>query len=204
MENLKDKITLVKIGRSGCGKGTQAKLLVDKLDRFGMRHLETGQVLRDLIKKTENPTTARARQILKEGGFVPWWFAVYTWLRVFIEEGAIAHNLIFDGSPRKVLEAGLLDDVLDWHGRPLSICVYINVGYDECKKRLMLRKRVDDNPQAIINRLTAFEADVVPVIKYFQEKGRLLEVNGEQNPEKVQEELVYKLKEKLENLWPIK
>lgn len=201
---MKDKITLVIIGRSGSGKGTQAKLLVEKLESIGVRHLETGQALRDMLKKEANPTVEIIRQILKEGGFVAWWIAVYTWLKDFIEEGSIANHLVFDGSPRKVLEAGLLDDVLDWHGRPLALCLYIKINPEEAKGRLMARKRSDDNPEAIANRLAAFEADVVPVIKYYQEKGRLLEVNGEQTPEAVQKEIIKKLSEKLGNLWSLK
>lgn len=200
---MKDKITLAIIGRSGCGKGTQAKLLVEKLDRFGVRRFETGQSLRDIIQKIENPTTAIARQVLKKGGFVPWWFAAYTWLKVFVEDGVIVFHLIFDGSPRKAEEAAFLDNVLGWHGRPLSLGVCINIGREEAKKRLLLRKRSDDNPEAIDNRLAAFEADVVPVIKYFQEHNRFIEVNGEQSVGEVQEELVAKLTEKLGDIWPL-
>ncbi|MDP3710417.1 MAG: nucleoside monophosphate kinase [bacterium] len=201
MEEIKDKITLVIVGRSGCGKGTQANLLVQKLAPFGVKHIETGHLLRESIKK-ENPTTAIVKNILKKGGFVPWWYPPYLWLKAFAEEGFTAYHLVFDGSPRKVKEAELLDEVIAWHGRPLTQGIHINVRHEESRQRLLLRKRSDDNPEAIANRLAAFEADTVPVIQYFREHDRLIEVNGEQSVEAVQTEVVNKLKEKLGDLWP--
>lgn len=198
---MKDKITLVIMGRSGSGKGMQAKLLVEKLEPLGVKHLETGQFLRDSLK-IENPTTNIAREVMKAGGIFPWWYPVFTWLRVFIEDGAMAYHLVFDGV-RKLGEVQLLDEVVSWHGRPLPIGVYINISYKEAERRLLLRQRADDNPQAVANRLAYFEPDVMPSIRHFQDHNRLVEVNGEQTVEAVQEEILNKLKEKLGSLWPL-
>jgi len=201
MFSLHDKLTLTVIGRSGCGKGTQAKFLAKRLRKDGVRRLETGRFLRQVLKK-QNPTTEKAVILMKEGGLFPFWFAAYTWLKDIIEKGAAAQNMIFDGAPRRVWEAELLDEVIKWHKRPLPVCIYIDVFREEAYKRLILRQRVDDNSEAINNRLDFFETDVTPVVKYYEDAGRLLFVNGNQSVRKVWEEIDKKLAERLGGSWP--
>lgn len=201
MNILKNKFTIVVIGRSGCGKGTQAKFVIKRLEQQGVRHLETGHFLREALK-TSNPTTDIANEIMKKGGIFPWWFAAFTWLKAFIMDGVASDHIILDGAPRKLKEAELLDDVMGWHNRPLPLCIYIDVSYEESKNRLMARKRADDNPEAIHNRLAYFETDVIPVIRYYEDKGRMIKVNGEQDVEGVWKEMDNKLSERLEDAWP--
>lgn len=198
--SLDDKATIVIIGRSGSGKGTQAKFIARKLKPAGVKHLETGRFIRNLLKKS-NPTTEIANQLMQKGDLTPSWFAAFTWLKEIIEKGAAGKNLVFDGAPRKIWEAELLDEVMIWHKRPLPFCVYVEVSQEEAYRRLMLRRRADDNPDAIRNRLSFFNTDVLPVIDYYAERGRIVVVDGERNRKKIFSEIDQKLSEKIGDSW---
>jgi len=197
--DMKNKFTIVFIGRSGSGKGTLAKFILQKLGTSAY-HIETGQILRSLIEKP-NPTTALIKQILKEGQFVPSWIPSFLWIKEFIEKGVACKHLVFDGSPRMISEAINLDEVLKWHGRSPSICIFVEVGEKEATKRLILRGRVDDNMLAIKNRMKSFSKFVMPVMEYYKKHKRLILVNGNQSPEKVWEEVNFLLKKRLGSKW---
>ena len=204
-KNLKDKLTVVVLGRSGSGKGTQARFIVARLKKDGVHHMETGRFLRELLQK-DNVTTILAREMDKKGSLFPSWFPVYTWLREIIEHGYADRHFVFDGAPRRLSEAKLLDEVIEWHGRSLPLCIYVDVSRTEARKRLLNRmrsgSRADDNPKAIENRLDYFPRDVIPVIHYYQKHNRLVRVNGEQAPELVAREIDAALAKRLRKLWP--
>lgn len=203
MNDLKNKIAFVIVGRSGCGKGTQARFIMERLSSLGARHLETGKFLREALKNN-NVTAEIGNKMMREGGLFPAWFAAFTWLKEIIERGAAADNLIFDGTPRRVWESDLLDKVMEWHQRPKPVCVYIDVSREESFRRLTLRKRADDTPEAINKRLDFFDTDVWPVVEYYQKEQRSITVNGEQEVLKVWQELDKKLGEFLKKSWPLK
>lgn len=198
---LKKKLALVVLGRSGSGKGTQAKFILKRLGS-GVCHLETGRFLRSFIAHYSNPTVLVAKKIMKKGGILPSWFPIYTWLKRFIEEGCGNKHLVFDGAPRKVLEAEIMDDVVKWHGRSLPLCIYVDVSEKEAIKRLLLRARSDDKVSAIRNRLKFFKNDVVPVVNYYKNHGRLIRVDGNPPVEKVWEQIDSALKKRLGRNWP--
>jgi len=199
--NLKNKLTLVILGRSGSGKGTQARFILQKLGRQNSHHMETGRFLRALLEKA-NPTTLLARNLLHTGKIFPSWMAAYTWLRELIEKGTANKHLVFDGAPRKVWEAELLDEVLKWHNRPLPICIYVDVSSDEVIKRLLGRGRADDTISSIRSRLRFFEKEVRPVLNYYRKRGRLLYVDGNLPVEQVKWAVDRVLVKRLRKRWP--
>ncbi len=200
-QTLRNKLTLVVLGRSGSGKGTQADFIVRRLQKEGVRHFETGRFLRELMKK-KNLTTEIGRGVMSAGRLFPAWFAAYTWLREIIEKGHADKHLIYDGAPRLRWEAELIDAVMRWHNRPLSICLFIDIGEREATKRLLRRGRRDDDRAAIRNRLKFFIKYVSKSIRYYKEHGRLISINGEQSPENVWREIDSKLKKRLGKRWP--
>ena len=104
-------------------------------------------------------------------------------------------GIIFDGAPRKVYEAQMLDEVFEmfnWKGR-FRIC-HIKISDKEARKRLLLRKRHDDNPSAIKERLAYFKEEVEPMLRYYKKNNMLIEINGEQSVEAVHKEIMRKLK----------
>ena len=199
--DLETKVTLSILGRSGCGKGTQAQFLLKNLEPYGVHHIETGRFLRAALKHP-NVTTRIGSTLMQKGKSFPEWFVIFTWLKEFIEKGCGAHHLIFDGAPRRLGEAKLLDAVLKWHGRPLALCIAVQVSKKEAVKRLLARGRADDTHDAIENRMRYFAKDVVQVLRYYQREKRLIKVDGEQEPEEIARDIRMALKERLGRLWP--
>lgn len=200
--SLKTRMTFVVLGRSGSGKGTQAHFILERLRDEGVFHVETGRFLRDLLVR-KNVTTELARtRVMERGELFPWWFPIFLWMRELLEHGHGDTHLVGDGTPRRLAEAKLIDEIMAWHGRPLPTCVYIDVSEQEAIRRLLARGRPDDNMAAIKNRMAYFPTDVVPVLNYYKAHGRYVHVNGEQPPEDVFRELDGMLKKKLGAQWP--
>lgn len=198
---LKNKLTLVVLGRSGVGKGTQAEFILKRLRRRGVHHLETGRFLRKLLEKP-NPTTILARQIMERGELFPSWFPAFTWLKELIEKGHGGKHLVFDGAPRRIWEAELVDDVMAWHRRSLSLCIYLELNEKEAIRRLLSRGRRDDTAAAIRNRLSFFSKNVLPVVRYYKDRGRLISIDGSPSPEVVFAEIDKQLVRRLGKKWP--
>lgn len=199
---LEDKLALVVLGRSGSGKGTQARFLLARLKKRGVFHMETGRFLRAALER-DNSTTGMARlNIMKKGGIFPHWFAAFTWLKELIEGGHADEYLVFDGAARRMFEAKLLDEVMRWHGRSLPICIYVDVNRREAMRRLLARGRADDKRETIKNRLDYFPREVMPVIRYYSRHGRMIRVDGSLAPEEVFSQIDAALAEKLGKRWP--
>jgi len=197
--SLSSKLTLVVIGRSGSGKGTQAQFILDRLDESAY-HVETGRFLREMLKN-ENPTTILARDIMKTGGLFPSWFGAFAWLRELIEKGHAGSHLVFDGAPRRVDEAQLLDDVMNWHGRQVPFCVYVDVPEEQASARLLARGRDDDHPDAIAHRMQFFKTDVLSVVEFYRNKGQLVHVDGNRPIEEVWKDIDHALANHFKELW---
>ena len=103
--------TFIFIGRSGCGKGTQVALYMDKIkDINGLKtlHIETGSLLRALVKTTSF-TAEKTKEILETGKLMPESIVIGLWVNYLIDNFTNNENLVFDGAPRRLTEALLLD-----------------------------------------------------------------------------------------------
>lgn len=176
-----DTHTIFFIGKPGCGKGTQAKLLSGKT---GWPIFASGDLFRAIAKK-DTPVGRKTREVDVQGLLQPPWFAMYLYLDSLfsIPDG---QSVIFDGFNRKVPEAELIVDSLKWLGRPFTI-LDIRVSDEETQKRLALRKniegRADDN--AVDERLKEYREYTELAIEVFRKAGTLIEINGEQTPEEI-------------------
>mgnify|MGYP003394229217 CR=1 FL=1 len=204
MNKFENKLTLVFLGRSGCGKGTQAKFVLERLRSSGVFHMETGRFLRELLGKNNITTELARTRIMEQGGLFPWWFPMFLWLREIIERGEGDKHMVGDGTPRRLSEAKFLDDVFAWHNRPLPICIYIDVSDKEATRRLLSRGRADDTRLAIRNRLKYFPKDVLPVVRYYQRHKRLIHIDGSLAPELVSQQIDHLLAKRLGKSWPRK
>lgn len=194
--------TFVFIGRSGCGKGTQAKLLIEKLKEKNAEtpvfYLETGQVFRDLLARGTY-TGNEAKAINNAGGLQPEFLAVWAWAHILVENMRGDEHLIIDGTPRKLHEAPVLDSAFKFYNRTKPFIVYVNVGEAWARERLMARKRGDDTAEDIEKRLAWFNSDVVPAINFFKdnENYRFIDVVGEQTVEEVHADIMKAIEHEL-------
>ncbi len=200
-EEVKGNISKVFIflGRSGCGKGTQADLMIAHLCKIGDKscktlHVESGALLREFAKG-DNYTQKKIKEVLAGGVLVPESVIVSLWTDYLIANFSGTENLVFDGTPRKLHEAQLLDNALQFYGVEKPTVIYVNVSREWSEKRLLGRARKDDTPDAIEKRLTWFETEVMKTIDFFKTNPyyNFIDVNGEQPIEDVQNEILAKL-----------
>lgn len=192
--------TFIFIGRSGCGKGTQAKLLVEHLKKINPErkslYLSSGAELREFIK---GPTLSQkiAKEIYDKGGLQPEFLIVNIWAGALIRDYTGAEHLVFDGMPRKYHEAGVLDSIFDFYKLPRPTIIHLEISNEESTKRLLARKRFDDIAEEIANRQSWYETEVVPTVNFFKEnkeKGyRLLVINGERTIEEIHKDIISQL-----------
>jgi len=187
------------LGRSGCGKGTQADLLMSHLCGAGDKtcknlHIESGALLREFAKG-EKYTQKKIKEVLAGGVLVPESMIVALWTDYLIANFSGTENMIFDGTPRKIREAQLLDDALHFYDIKNPVVIYVNVSREWSKKRLLGRARKDDTPDAIEKRLAWFETEVSKTLDFYRTNSyyNFIEINGEQPIEDVQNEILAKL-----------
>ena len=183
-------------GKSGSGKGTQAKLLIDylkKKDRYVL-YVETGKKFREFIKR-DTHSSQLTKKVLDEGGLLPAFLPIWVWADSLIENFTGKEDMVFDGLTRQINEAPVLDTALKFYGIKNPFVIVINVSDDWATKRLTERGRSDDNEEDIKRRLKWFQDNVVPVIDYFKDKEgyRFIEINGEQTIEQVHNEILEKI-----------
>lgn len=193
-----DPKTLVFIGRSGCGKGTQAKLIIDyiksKDKERKLYYLESGEEFRKLIFG-DSYTSRLSRKIYEAGGLQPEFLAVWVWSHLFIENVSGDEHLIIDGTPRKQREAYVLDSAFTFYKREEPQIIYLNVSREWSTIRLTNRGRSDDNPGDIDARMNWFDSEVLPAVNFFKDHiyYKVHEINGEQTIEEVHEEILKSL-----------
>ena len=186
------------IGRSGCGKGTQAKLLIKYLkdNNFAETlYVYTGERLRNFAEKEENFAARLAKSKMKDGDLLPSFLAVWLWSGALIEGVKENNNVIMDGSPRTLLEALMTDDAMEFYGRSNVVPIFLETSEEWSTQRLLGRGRSDDSLKSIKKRMAYFEKDVAPVIDYYEKesKHKLIKVNGEQSVEAVHREILEKV-----------
>lgn len=186
------------IGRSGCGKGTQVELLMkvlkEKTPEIDILYVQTGQEFRDFIVKS-TVTAQKSKEIYDAGGLQPEFLTVNMWVRPLIDKYKGNQHLIFDGTPRKFHEAGVLNSCFDFYGFDKPWVINVEISEDEAVKRLLARKRYDDKEEDARKRLAWYETDVVPTLGYYDGNPayNFLKVFGERSIEDVHADIVKKL-----------
>lgn len=170
--------TIFFIGKPGCGKGTQARLLSEKT---GWPIIGSGALFREIASE-ETPVGRKIRNEIDQGLLAPHWFAMYLYLKSLfaLPDGQSA---IFDGFNRKEDEARLIVSSMQWLNRPFSV-VHIRVSDEEVRHRLEGRVknsgRADDH--SVDTRLEEYATYTKKALEIFSDMGHLIDINGEQEP----------------------
>lgn len=150
---------IVFFGPAGAGKSVQGQILAA---RMGWRWLSAGQLLRD----THDP---ELMQIMHEGKMVPH----ETITKIMGEAiGSATHvdQLILDGFPRLLQQAEWLVQSQPDHGRAVALVIVLEVPREELLRRLDIRGRVDDTPDAIDQRLNMYRQEIYPVLDFLTQQ----------------------------------
>jgi adenylate kinase len=196
---------IVLLGAPGSGKGTQAKLMVE---RYRIPQISTGDLLRAAVS-TGTPLGQQAKAAMDAGQLVPDEI-VLGMIRERLSLPDANSGFILDGFPRNIPQAESLDRMLEEMGRPLDGVLLIDVDFDILMQRLSgrltcescgavfnsytkpprhdgvcdmcggnLHHRADDNEETISNRLRIYEAQTKPLTGYYETRGALEVVDGE-------------------------
>jgi adenylate kinase len=122
---------LIFIGPPGSGKGTQAKLLCERL---GLVHFSTGDILRDAVAK-DTAEGRRAKTFMSAGQLVPD-DLINDIVRARFRASDRPEKFVMDGYPRTQVQAIAFDAVLKDIGMSLSAVVLLKVDDDEIVRRL--------------------------------------------------------------------
>lgn len=184
------KLNLVLFGPPGAGKGTQSAFLIE---RFGLVHLSTGDLLRAEIK-AETELGLAAKELMDRGDLVPD-HIVIGMIRNKIEAHHEAKGFIFDGFPRTKAQAEALDGMLNAKSEPIVAMLALEVPEQELVKRLLGRGatsgRSDDQDEAIIrNRIREYENKTAPLKDYYGAQGKFKGIDGVGSLGEITERLV--------------
>jgi adenylate kinase len=189
------------IGRSGCGKGTQADLLKKFLELKGnhVLYIETGDEFRNFITG-DKFANRRSKDAYEKDERQPDFLASLMWSNALINDFTGTEDIIFDGTPRSLPEAKTLETALVFFNFNRKFIIHIDVSKDWSQEKLLARGRSDDATiQKINKRLAWYDSDVMPAVEYFKNSPlySFVSANGEQTVEKVHEDIASLVKEKL-------
>ncbi|RLA81911.1 MAG: adenylate kinase [Deltaproteobacteria bacterium] len=197
-------MNLIFLGPPGSGKGTQAKMLVDK---YGIPQISTGDILREAVKEG-TPLGKEAKKYMDEGKLVPDEVVVGI-VRERLKEPDCTKGFILDGFPRTIPQAEALDKTLQEMGKGIDHVLSLEVDREELVRRLSGRRtckkcgamyhiifdppkkdgvcdrcggelyqRDDDKEETIRERLRVYEEQTAPLIEYYRKKGLLRPIDG--------------------------
>jgi adenylate kinase len=168
---------LILMGPPGAGKGTQAKVIAA---HYGIPAISTGDIFRaNVAGKT--PLGVEAQRYMDAGEYVP--DEVTNAMvrdRIGLEDAK--PGFLLDGYPRTLAQVEELDTMLDDNDLELDSVVSLTVDRDELVGRLLQRAQVegraDDTEEVIRRRQEIYEKETAPLIKVYDDRGMLLEVDG--------------------------
>ncbi len=181
------------VGPQGSGKGTQGKVLAEKLGYF---YWEMGEILREEAKK-DTPFGRKVKSLIDAGHLLED-DELYRVLNSELPEVIKHQRILFDGVPRRVGQGAYLIHYLTQNGFTQFATVVIDVPKDESIKRLLERAhhefRTDDTPEKIAYRLDLYDKETKPVIKFLQGIGDLFSIDGVGSIEEVTQRINSALK----------
>jgi len=215
-------MNIIFLGPPGAGKGTQAKILVEK---YGIPQISTGDMLREHVAKGTG-LGVKAKEYMEKGQLVPDEI-ILSMVKERLSQPDAQKGFILDGFPRTVAQAEALDKMLEEMGKKIEFVLALIVPDEELVARLTGRRtckncgmmyhikfkppkvegkcdacggelyqRPDDNEETVRNRLKVYHEQTAPLIEYYRKKGVLFEVDGSKSIEEITQQLINILEKK--------
>ncbi|HOJ23924.1 MAG TPA: adenylate kinase [Bacteroidales bacterium] len=178
-------INLVIFGPLGSGKGTQAQKIKEK---YGFIHFSTGDLLRDEIKK-QTPLGKNIEMVVNSGALVSDEL-IEEIVKEFIKNNKNARGIIFDGFPRTLHQAEMLDKELANNNMKIDLVIKLDIPEATIKNRLQYRAlkegRADDNDETINNRLQFYYNHTLPILNYYKKTNKnIVDIYGDRDVNEV-------------------
>ncbi len=170
---------IIIMGPPGAGKGTQARILVE---RYAIPQLSTGDILRAAIE-AETAMGLQAKEIMARGDLVPD-EVVCGIVSERLDDADAGNGFVLDGFPRTIAQARALDEMMAQKAISLDAVISIEVEPEALIERIKTRAlesegtRADDNVEVLRNRLEVYRELTEPLLAYYQRRGNLKTVNG--------------------------
>jgi adenylate kinase len=195
---------IVIIGAPGAGKGTQSRLLSEK---YGYPQISTGDILREMAR-ADTPLGRKIKETMASGQLVSDEILAEV-IQTRTSQPDCSNGYILDGYPRTLDQARLLEELALKQGmqirlariivsedvlfkrltgrRACPICGELyNIYFrppkvdDVCDlDGASLTRRTDDQPEAVSRRFEEYKRSTAPLIDYYRQSGRLIELDGE-------------------------
>lgn len=170
-------LNLILFGPPGSGKGTQSSRVAC---RYNLVHLSSGELFREEVRKGTKLGYQLASYMIK-GLLVPDNIALKKIYKAAVHYRDSA-GIIFDGFPRTVYQAEMLDRFLNKKNIPVNIVFFMMVDEEELISRMMGRAedsgRLDDNEEVILRRMKVYAKQTRPLIEYYQKQDKLSCISG--------------------------
>ncbi len=185
-------LNIVIFGGPGSGKGTQSEIITEK---YQLTHLSTGDLLRaEMAKGSELGKIAKS--YTDGGNLVPDEMIVKI-LAAAIDSQKNDKGYIFDGFPRNVAQASILEEMLAERGYKLGMLLNLVVPDNVLVERMLFRAktsgRSDDNPETIKRRVQVYHEQTAPVIDYFKAKDLYIGIDGTRSIEEAAADIAGKI-----------
>lgn len=209
-------MNIILFGAPGAGKGTQAKVLIEK---FAIPQISTGDILRAAVKE-ETEMGLKAKAAMESGQLVSDDIIIGI-IKDRLKKDDCKNGFILDGFPRTVAQAKELDKLMQEMEIALDKVISLNVTDEEIVKRITGRRvcpacgasfhvslnpskqegkcdycggelvsRKDDNEETVVKRLDAYKNQTSPLINFYTEKNIFFEIDGEQAVNKITSEII--------------
>jgi len=163
------------MGIAGAGKGTQAKMLVDR-DNYSL--VSTGDLLRTYA--TEDQHRRMLQGILLRDD------EIFSMIGKALEKVPDLNKCVLDGTPRSIPQAKWLLEQVNEGRFEIRAVVHISVDENVVRRRLLSRARSDDTEAGISKRFEEYRNNTVPILDYLKDHGiKVYEVDGNEEPEAV-------------------
>jgi adenylate kinase len=206
---------IVMLGPPGAGKGTQAKILAEKL---GLVHVSTGDLFRENLSQ-ETELGKLASSFMVKGELVPDDVTI-AMVRERLSRPDCAKGAVMDGFPRTPAQAEAFETLLAEIGGKVDLVPFISVPNEVLVQRLSgrwmshagrvyhalynppkvkwvddvdgspLYQRDDDKPETVLHRINVYYDQTSPLIDFYRQAGTLIEIDGTQEIEQVTEDLL--------------
>ncbi len=171
---------IVLLGKPGAGKGTQGNLLAKE---FGLVYISTGKMMRQEIKDGTD-IGKQAKPYMDKGEIVPDEIPIQL-IERRINENPDAIGFIFKGFPRTLIQAYILDGLLQRVNMSVSAMIDMKISTLEAIKRLSARghtekaRPYDVDTELIVNRLEQYKEKTNPVIDYYKNQGKYFSIRAD-------------------------
>ena len=181
---------IILFGKPGAGKGTQANYIKNYFD---LAHISTGDLFRNNIKN-ETQLGLIAKSYIDEGKLVPDQVTI-DMLKSEVSNYSKTNGFIFDGFPRTISQAKVLDKFLDSIKMNIKATISLDVEEFILEERLINRGKTSDrsddqNINKIRNRFKEYNKKTLPLINYYKSLNKFYSINGTGTIDEIRDKLV--------------